>query len=181
MLVKDCYNTLNIWLNALEQYSFEMLRAKPSQQSWSMGQVYMHLYSETNYYFEQANICLHNNDDTNEEITATGKLMFANNAFPDELIEGPPENASVPQPGSKEELKEKFQHLNLELQAVEKLLSSKALKGKTRHPGLGYFSATEWVQFADMHLRHHLRQKDRIDKWLQTGYLRYINPTFKSK
>ena len=27
--------------------------------------------------------------------------------------------------------------------------------GKTKHPGLNYFTAKEWLQFAEMHLRHH--------------------------
>ena len=38
--------------------------------------------------------------------------------------------------------------------------------GKTRHPGLLYFNAVEWLQFAEMHLRHHFRQKKRIDEQL---------------
>jgi hypothetical protein len=53
-------------------------------------------------------------------------------------------------------------------------MSSAAIKitespfgGKTKHPGLGYFSAHEWLQFADMHFRHHLRQKKRIDDFLE--------------
>jgi hypothetical protein len=36
-------------------------------------------------------------------------------------------------------------------------------RGKAGHPGLGYFSAAEWLQFAEMHLRHHFRQKERLD------------------
>jgi len=39
--------------------------------------------------------------------------------------------------------------------------------GKSKHPGLGFFSASEWFQFAEMHLRHHLKQKERIDRFLQ--------------
>jgi hypothetical protein len=36
-------------------------------------------------------------------------------------------------------------------------------KGKTRHPGLLFFSALEWLRFTEMHMRHHFRQKKRID------------------
>ncbi|HEV9036934.1 MAG TPA: hypothetical protein VGQ51_09945 [Puia sp.] len=38
--------------------------------------------------------------------------------------------------------------------------------GKTRHPGLHYFNSLEWLQFAEMHMRHHFRQKKRIDACL---------------
>lgn len=50
---------------------------------------------------------------------------------------------------------------------VEMLISKSPFKGKTKHPGLDYFSAIEWLQFAEMHLRHHLRQKKRIDHFLK--------------
>jgi hypothetical protein len=39
--------------------------------------------------------------------------------------------------------------------------------GKTKHPGLGFFNANEWLQFAEMHLRHHLKQKERIEEFLK--------------
>jgi hypothetical protein len=38
--------------------------------------------------------------------------------------------------------------------------------GKTKHPGLGYFDAREWLGFAEMHMRHHIRQKERIEQCL---------------
>jgi hypothetical protein len=46
------------------------------------------------------------------------------------------------------------------------LISTNWRWGKTKHPGFGYFSAHECLQFADMHFRHHLRQKKRIDDLL---------------
>jgi hypothetical protein len=38
---------------------------------------------------------------------------------------------------------------------------------ETQHPGLYHFSANEWYQFAEMHFRHHVRQKKRIDDYLK--------------
>ena len=43
-------------------------------------------------------------------------------------------------------------------------------RGKTKHPGFNYFNAIEWLQFAEMHLRHHLKQKERIEKNLNRHY-----------
>jgi hypothetical protein len=40
-------------------------------------------------------------------------------------------------------------------------LASNNFKGKIKHPGFDYFSASEWLQFAEMHMRHHLKQKER--------------------
>jgi hypothetical protein len=52
---------------------------------------------------------------------------------------------------------------------VEKIISKTLFKGKTKHPGLNYFTAKEWLQFAGMHLRHHLKQKKRIDDFLKNN------------
>jgi hypothetical protein len=41
--------------------------------------------------------------------------------------------------------------------------------GKTKYPGLNYFTAKEWLQFAGIHLRHHLKQKKRIDDFLKNN------------
>jgi hypothetical protein len=43
--------------------------------------------------------------------------------------------------------------------------------GKTEHPGFLFFTALEWLRFAEMHMRHHLRQKKRIDDKLVLNQL----------
>ena len=93
--------------------------------------------------------------------------MFANNEFPDARIEGPPSNKEIPQPDSIEALKVRLQQLENRASSLPALAGNSQRGGKIRHPRLGYFSAEEWLQFAGMHLRHHLRQKARIDSFLQ--------------
>lgn len=58
-------------------------------------------------------------------------------------------------------------NLKDEINKVEILISKSSFKGKTKHPGLGYFNASEWLRFAEMHFRHHLKQKKRIDDFLK--------------
>lgn len=161
--------TQDIWIKAVEQNNFNRICTKPSPTSWSLGQVCMHLIEATHYYLEQANICLSSNDHEQEDMTLPAKAMFRNNEFPDELIEGPPSNDITPQPVSKEELLQSLMKLKEKINRVAGLISTTTSKGKTKHPGLHYFNAKEWLQFADMHLRHHLRQKKRIDELLKNN------------
>jgi hypothetical protein len=93
--------------------------------------------------------------------------MFENNCFPDAVLEGPPENATTKQPDSKEQLLKDLVNLKHEIRATGILISTSVFKGKTKHPGLLYFNAAEWFQFAEMHFHHHLRQKKRIDRFLE--------------
>lgn len=35
---------------------------------------------------------------------------------------------------------------------------------KTKHPRLGYLNAEQWLRFIEIHLKHHLKQLNRIEK-----------------
>lgn len=168
--------TLNIWITALQNYDFDTLVAKPDPETWSLGQVFLHLISETNYYIEQIEYCLTHHENASEQMTENGLLMFANNEFPDERIKNDaPSNQNVPQPTSKSDLLEQMLSLKTQLNLLwVKVMDIKPL-GKTKHPGLGYFNAQEWLQFAEMHLRHHFRQRKRIENAKAS-----IKPTLKA-
>lgn len=159
--------TLDSWINEISLKTFDQLCAKPSPTSWSLGQLGMHLIEATTYYLDQVNICLSTGDNALEDMSSEAKVMFDDNEFPHEVIEGPPSNADTPQPESKEELLRGLLKLKEEIGRIEKLISISLSKGKTKHPGLRYFNAKEWFQFAEMHFRHHLRQKKRIEAFLK--------------
>jgi hypothetical protein len=170
MFIDDIDNINDIieyWIRELDHYTFEQLCKKPSAESWSLGQLYMHLLENTDYYVDQILICTSNNDFQNEEAAHAAKEMFDNNTFPNELIEGPPENAFTPQPTNKQQLIVDLFALQLKVNTAIVSMITSNNKGKTKHPGLNYFSANEWLQFAEMHFRHHVRQKERIDIFLQ--------------
>ncbi len=163
-------NTIDIWIKELGHYNVNQLCSKPSPGSWSLGQVYVHLADNTDYFLEQAEICASANDNADEEASPFAKVMFLTDEFPDEVLEGPPENSVTLQPGSKEELMDSLINLKAKINDIADLISKSSFKGKTKHPGLNYFNAAEWLQFAEMHFRHHLRQKKRIDKFLKQQY-----------
>ena len=164
--MEDLNDAIDFWISELPRYKTDKLVTKPTPDSWSIGQLCMHLVENTDWFIEQAKTCLANNDHTIEEATPAGKAMLLNNDFPDDALEGPPENAHTPQPDSLEQLTNDLLGLKNRVNDIEKLISTTSGKGKTKHPGLGYFDAHEWLQFAEMHLRHHQRQKKRIDKFL---------------
>ncbi|MEQ1587043.1 MAG: DinB family protein [Cyclobacteriaceae bacterium] len=171
VLIDDFNHTIAAYIIELERYTIAQLCAKPSPTRWSLGQMYLHLIADTRFYLDQIRICISNNDHAEEHANPHAKSMFANNEFPDEFIEGAPANAHMPQPQSKEHLLNELLALKTEMSAIALLISTSPFTGKTKHPGLHYFSATEWLQFADMHFRHHLRQKKRIDDFLKASGL----------
>jgi hypothetical protein len=160
-------NTIDEWIKALNHYTFTQLVSKPFSGSWSLGQLYNHLIDDCNFYIEQIKICVTNNDHASEEAAPDAKTMFQNNSFPDVVLEGSPNNAFIPQPVSKELLMQDLLNLKAAMTRAAELIAKSTFNGKTKHPGLNYFNAAEWLQFADMHFRHHLRQKQRLDSFLK--------------
>ena len=163
--------TIDGWITALDKYSFGQLCAKPSPDGWSLGQVYMHLISETTYFLQQVKICSSNNDNAAEAMSPVAKIFFDNNELPDAIIEGPPTNAGTPQPPGKEALMQSMLSLKAEFNKAAILVAANTCKGKTKHPGLHYFNAEEWLRFADMHLRHHKRQQQRIEQFFKEEWM----------
>jgi hypothetical protein len=111
-------------------------------------------------------LALTSDTDGEKDMHADAKAIFRNNGFPDTLITGPATDDTVPQPKSKDELKQSLVSTKQEANRLSTTFDLSASTGKVQHPGLLFFSALEWLQFAEMHLRHHFRQKKRIDDTL---------------
>lgn len=58
MAIAELESTIDIWINALDHYDLDTLQRKPNKNSWSLGQVYIHILNDTNYYIHQIESCL---------------------------------------------------------------------------------------------------------------------------
>ncbi len=165
MSTEDFNKIIDEWAAHLQSYDLNQILASPPQGGWSIGQLYIHLIDATNYQLEQAKICLSNNENKDKETSPQALPLFLSNEFPDIIIEGPASNKDTSQPAGKEEISAALSGLKRNANEVMTLINSSSFNGKTKHPGLGYFNAAEWFQLSEMHLRHHLRQKRRIDNF----------------
>lgn len=167
MIISQFNTTIDYWISSLNRYDLELLKTQPSTDSWSMGQLYKHLIDETGFFLEQAELCLKIGDNSNGEMTEEAQLMFAKNSFPDKKIKGDQQvAANLPQPSTKEELRSGMMNLRVKGNTLWQKVERSSDKGKTKHPGLGYFNARQWLQYAEMHMRHHFSQKQRIENVL---------------
>jgi DinB superfamily len=172
-MITNIIDTIDVWFTFLDEYNEETFLAKPNPKTWSIGQVYKHLCSETSYFISQASICCTTNEHIDQNMTEEGRHMFDNDSFPGEQIVGPPSNDETPQPKNKQEIIYNFQALKSSIILLKDNMEYHKCIGKTPHPGLGFFNANEWLQFADMHLRHHIKQKNRIDGLLSNQLTKY--------
>ena len=164
--VEEFNQAIDYWITELNQYNMPELTRQPGPEQWSVGQIYLHLIDDTEFYLQQIQGCLSGNQHADQQASPAAMNMFRRNSFPDMKIVGAPDHATIPQPLEKEELVKSLIKIRSAVNSVANKISEEGYSGKAKHPGLGYFSAQQWLQFAGMHFRHHLRQKKRIDDFL---------------
>lgn len=155
--------TIEQWITYLNDYTLEMLCHQPQLESWSLGQLYVHIIDDTRYFVDQMKAALADDIHSEKEMHADARIMFANNAFPDMRLTGPSTDQDIRQPQSKEEVEQGLTAIKAEVSTLYTYFDFSHATGKSAHPGFDFFTAAEWLQFAEMHMRHHFRQKQRID------------------
>ena len=140
---------------------------KPNDNSWSIGQVYIHLWmSAKGFFFKKAEQCL------NKEGTEQGKrknwkgqLVFLMGRMPTVKVKMPEKVSVEPrQPESKEQLIAKLHEIKqLSTEYISRIRDSDP-SYKTKHPIFSYLNTAEWISLCNMHFRHHEEQKKRIGR-----------------
>jgi hypothetical protein len=172
IVLSEFDKTAGRWLNSLSGYSEEQFALKPDADSWSIGQVYNHLVAGTRrYHLQMIARCL---EGRGTSITGgkklPGKLMFLLGSFLPARIKVPASETYTPkQPASIEAVRTGLTDLIEVMRALEPGCSSASGIQKAPHPILGFLNAREWFQLIEMHFRHHLRQKERIEAFLSPG------------
>lgn len=154
---------LQQWDGLLDSQTMESLQLRENGQGWTLGQLYMHLVQSTVYFSKQINTCLQSEANQDEPLLPKATAIFNAGCLPDIRIEGPVSNSQTPEPESIPFLHDSFRRLTEKFGQLETAIAAKPSTGKARHPGeLGYFSASEWMAFTAIHLKHHFRQYQRI-------------------
>jgi DinB superfamily len=160
--------TVAFYESELPKYSESDFFKKQSEEAWSIGQMYQHLVKGTMVFHAKfAENALATDENSEEGKTMPGKISYLIGGFPPIKIKVPASTEyTPPQPKSKESVIEDLKNLKIQLQDLAEKIDASDSRGKTKHPGFGYLTALEWFQMIEMHFKHHLRQKKRLDKFL---------------
>jgi DinB superfamily len=165
--VLDQFNaTIDTWIICLDDYNLPTLCRIPAPGSWSLGRMYIHIIEDSNWFVGQIKTTLLTSDNAGKDMNDIAKTIFKNNELPDRALANPNNIPDTRQPKSKVELLQGLFSIKADVNELCRANDLSSAKGKTLHPGFLYFTALEWLQFADMHMRHHFRQKKRIDALL---------------
>ncbi|QJD85431.1 DinB family protein [Cohnella herbarum] len=172
--LKRLEETVDYYLEQLEGIAEEPLSRKPSEEEWSIGQLYVHLIQSSRFMnLRHIGLCQEGNDPAivvggvkNE----AGFEVFRNSGFSDVKIHVPPSPQYTPkQPDGKAELNEGMRALVLSMKEIEPKLQEIPPEHTVLHPRLGALNAEEWFKMVEIHFGHHLKQLRRLQQFIGAG------------
>ncbi|HZG18264.1 MAG TPA: DinB family protein [Candidatus Bathyarchaeia archaeon] len=152
----------NQYMQELEPWDMDQLIRKPSDEAWSLGQLYVHLIQSALYlHLPNAVACSSKAPGTTlgGQKTERGAAAYTLGSFPPIKIHVPASEQYTPrQPESKEQLREGLEQVIGKMKELESDIREASADHTLPHPGLGHLNAVEWFSLVEMHYRHHLRQ-----------------------
>lgn len=161
----------DLYKEQLARYDMSQLTRTLEEGEWSLGQVYVHLIEMAlRAQLRQIEACGESRLAANRPAgkkSEQGEALFALGAFPPIRIRVESDTHTPPsQPESKEQLTDGLDEVVRRMREIEGTLDSIPPAHTAPHPILGELNAKEWFALVEMHFRHHLRQKERLDALL---------------
>ncbi len=164
--------TVAQWRERLGAISEADFGRAPANGGWNTGQVCHHISMASAKLLGGARACAEN---TGEErgfsflpalITAIGSFPPAKIKVPSDLPEDW-QHLGHPDPTSKAVALKMLDGMEQEMRELCEPVDRASTTLRRKHPAGGWPHARQWYQFAEMHLRHHLRQLGRLEKELR--------------
>jgi hypothetical protein len=132
--------------------------------SWSYSEVYQHIFDLSLLSLAEVDNCLLG-DGKSKETHWISKLILYFGRFPPAMkFKVPKALAPRVRKITRERANKLIETFLEQLESYKHRLQQANPNVKTLHPRLGYFNAAQWLRFIEIHLKHHLKQLNRIDK-----------------
>ena len=156
---------IGYFIQELENYTEEQFQYKNDEETWSLAQMYQHMYTASTFFVYSASNCLQKRKgSTDGGKTPTGEGLYQRNSFPDKEIKQPKEwTKGVPEAKTRTEAKQQWQDLLPKLKELADTILQDDGSYKNKHVFFGMLNAAEWYQQVEMHNRHHLKQKNKLE------------------
>lgn len=166
-LLNDADAVIDIWESELKNYSEEEFSRINNASQWTIGQLYQHLIIETrflNLKNIKQSLSLQSENKSSKNIF--GRLLFLVKTIPPYKFKiRDTKSNTIQQPSSIEDVRFHLKQLKTNIREMAVRLEN-GNGTRTLHPFLGHLNAYEWFELIEIHFRHHLRQKSKIDKAL---------------
>jgi hypothetical protein len=175
---KKLKSTFQVYFDGLEKYTEEEFNYKTSEETWSLAQMHEHVQN-SGYTFFLANInrCLDKRKgQIGGHLTETGSYILYKGGFhsstkyqhPSHQKGNGPEIIGLSIEVYKKGMPELLKALLDIISKTEEDLGDY----KTKHFVFGWINAKQWLQNAEFHIRHHIKQMEELKGYYEESKLR---------
>jgi DinB superfamily len=164
-IFQNINEVLDIYKSGLEKYSDTVFEYKHDDDTWSLSQMYEHVFgSAQKFFLANAKRCLEQrNGQEGGEPNSKGIQLMAAGGFPNIKIKVPEAFKSVIIGGPKDSYYEAIENVRKSAQAMIEPLKTDGGTYRIEHQVFGFLNANEWFLNVEMHNRHHVRQKTELE------------------
>ncbi|TSJ40251.1 DinB family protein [Mucilaginibacter corticis] len=161
--IDEALDTYRALLDTIPDDQFDIT---PRDGSWSYAEVYSHILQATIGSTIAAERCANGTcGSTREGLTLVGRLALSLNYMP--KVKATAEGAKIPvKKLTKEEARNLLIKCRGRLDTITDKIKDAPPHSKFKHSRFGMMNAAQWFKFILVHLKHHLRQVDRISSKL---------------
>ncbi len=169
-ILESYIQNVNKWTIEIDKYTDSEYYKKFGSKKWSISEIMSHLIATANICAQKSIDCSNNLGEKRKAGIKT--MMFSMmDSFPPiriEIKEIPVglESMYNPEELSKDDAKKGLNATIELMKKAESMLKQADENIRIKHWAAGDFNAFQWFKSVEMHLRHHFRQKERIDKLL---------------
>ena len=159
MLIIEALDSYRAQLDAIPDEQFDIT---PANGGWSYAEVYSHILQATIGSTIAAERCANGTcGSTREGLTLVGRLALSLNYMP--KVKATAEGAKIPvKKLTKEEARNLLIKCRGRIDTITDKIKDAPHHSKFKHSRFGMMNAAQWFKFILVHLKHHLRQVDRI-------------------
>ncbi|MBO9674943.1 MAG: DinB family protein [Sphingobacteriaceae bacterium] len=161
------HRTVDAYKSKLSAYADDVFQQQPPIAGWSYSEVYSHIFDSSLLSLRAVDHAAKGKGEDKPTAFAV-RLILLLGALPPARQYKMPERLA----GRVKKIS-KIEALDLILEFEEALDDNYPSVGlanancKIKHPRLGYLNAKQWLRFIEIHLKHHLKQLERIEKSFQ--------------
>ncbi|MDN3584660.1 DinB family protein [Mucilaginibacter flavus] len=151
----------------LAQIPDNRFKVTPSSGGWSYAEVYAHILKTSIGITEAINQCVKKQLPASKKgLSIIGMLMLGFERFPPFKVKQPKEIGGrfIVDKISKLEAFTLLDKLKTNLNDLAEKVVAADPQYRFKHPRMGMLNAQQWYKFIRIHMLHHLKQLDRIDK-----------------
>jgi len=158
------HKIVDAYKSKLSHYSEDIFQTTPPIAGWSYSEVYSHIFDSSLLSLIALERAANGKGENKPTLFIVKLILLLGTLPPSKKYKVPKRLAERVKKISKTEALDFILEFEKGLDDNYPVIAHAKANCKTKHPRLGYLNARQWLRFIEIHLKHHLKQLERIEK-----------------